>query len=592
MSAFCKECGASVPIGSKKCPECGEPVPAPAVSAASVASRPVSAAAPSGAGSAPAGRKIIASSVSENNATDNSQHVNTTSTDNSSHVHNTTIIQGGAGTDYCGVCGSVLEKNHAKCPKCGKKICPSCKADGKSRCIDCDKKAKEEYRLEFRGMLLEMGGKLNAFGRRMMDETARKLDITAEEKAEIEKEFASYAQGAAASFSDGVKTASAPDVAQPAFSASPRVTAATGTAGTIGGKGLGAIWDVVDPVKPVSVAQAPQKPSASAGGPTSSASAGTADNSSAPQNPSAGTSRDSWFSLCGVSRKFFALAVLGTVIAITIAVLKIKCPPDPDIVVRPAGKYLSDYTAFEDKKVAPWAREHMPKKYGALEESEKNVRNLVTKIEEIRGSGMEVGYFTEKERSETQSALDETDISARAIRDEILGAYWRFPKRILVTDETTFRSPAGTDYTRFERDGDKIVAWAKRKMPADFDALANAENAARAADENMVRLAKPLESDPATWGNLDGNADFVAEKTKLEKAENSAKSLHEKILNAYAGRPKTKPYALERGDTPTKICAKHGITMDELRDLNPGVEFSVLKMSVGQVIAVPATAED
>lgn len=580
MSVFCKECGASVPLGSKKCPECGEPVPA---SAASVASRPVPAAAPSGAGSAPAGRKIIASSVSENNATDNSQHVNTTSTDNSSHVHNTTIIQGGAGTDYCGVCGSVLEKNHAKCPKCGKKICPSCKANGKSRCIDCDKKAKEEYRLEFRGMLLEMGGKLNAFGRRMMDETARKLDITAEEKAEIEKEFASYAQGAATSFSDGVKTASAPDVAQSAFSASPRVSAATGTAGTIGGKGLGAIWDVVDPVKPVSVAQTPQKPSASAG---------TANNSSAPQNPSAGTSGNPGFSLCGVSRKFFALAVLGTVIAITITVLKIKFYPDPDIVVRPAGKYLSDYTAFEDKKVAPWAREHMPEKYGALEEFEKNVRNLVTKIEEIRGSGMEVGYFTEKERSETQQALDETDISARAIRDEILGAYRRFPKRILVTDETTFRSPAGTDHTRFERDGDKIVAWAKRKMPADFDALANAENAARAADENMVRLAKPLESDPATWGNLDGNADFVAEKTKLEKAENSAKSLHEKILNAYAGRPKTKPYALERGDTPTKICAKHGITMDELRDLNPCVEFSVLKMSVGQVIAVPATDED
>ncbi len=580
MSVFCKECGASVPLGSKKCPECGEPVPA---SAASVASRPVPAAAPSGAGSAPAGRKIIASSVSENNATDNSQHVNTTSTDNSSHVHNTTIIQGGAGTDYCGVCGSVLEKNHAKCPKCGKKICPSCKANGKSRCIDCDKKAKEEYRLEFRGMLLEMGGKLNAFGRRMMDETARKLDITAEEKAEIEKEFASYAQGAATSFSDGVKTASAPDVAQSAFSASPRVSAATGTAGTIGGKGLGAIWDVVDPVKPVSVAQTPQKPSASAG---------TANNSSAPQNPSAGTSGNPGFSLCGVSRKFFALAVLGTVIAITITVLKIKFYPDPDIVVRPAGKYLSDYTAFEDKKVAPWAREHMPEKYGALEEFEKNVRNLATKIEEIRGSGMEVGYFTEKERSETQQALDETDISARAIRDEILGAYRRFPKRILVTDETTFRSPAGTDHTRFERDGDKIVAWAKRKMPADFDALANAENAARAADENMVRLAKPLESDPATWGNLDGNADFVAEKTKLEKAENSAKSLHEKILNAYAGRPKTKPYALERGDTPTKICAKHGITMDELRDLNPCVEFSVLKMSVGQVIAVPATDED
>ena len=195
---FCPECGYTMDIDERLCPECGAEVENPAA-AAPVANEPVGSASPAGS-EAPearvfgtASRNNISGSVNTCTTNTNTNHTNTniqtSSVDNSSVVNNTTIVMEGKKTpEFCEVCGSPFEGKHARCPKCGKMICFDCKVKGKNRCVECEKKAVNEYRLAFQQLLLTTNGNIGAAGRQMMNQKARDLDVE-DVKAGIEKEL-------------------------------------------------------------------------------------------------------------------------------------------------------------------------------------------------------------------------------------------------------------------------------------------------------------------------------------------------------------------------------------------------------------------
>ncbi len=173
-------------IDERLCPECGAEVENPAA-ATPVAGSGAPDARVFGSGS----RNNISGSV--NTSTTNTNHTNTniqtSSVDNSSVVNNTTIVMEGKKTpEFCEVCGSPFEGKHARCPKCGKMICFDCKVKGKNRCVECEKKAVNEYRLAFQQLLLTTNENIGAAGRQMMNQKARDLDVE-DVKAGIEKEL-------------------------------------------------------------------------------------------------------------------------------------------------------------------------------------------------------------------------------------------------------------------------------------------------------------------------------------------------------------------------------------------------------------------
>ena len=119
-------------------------------------------------------------------------NVNTSQVDNSQTVNNTTnhttIVMNKEEAQYCEVCGNPLEEKHPRCPKCGKQICFDCKVKGKNRCIECEKKAQEAYRVAFQQLLLTTNGNLGSAGRQIMNQKARELDVE-DVKNAIEKEL-------------------------------------------------------------------------------------------------------------------------------------------------------------------------------------------------------------------------------------------------------------------------------------------------------------------------------------------------------------------------------------------------------------------
>ena len=188
-------------IEERFCPECGAEVDVPetkeTANAAPAANGGAAEPAVIGAGS----RANIMGSVNTT-STDMSQtttnnmsqtttntNIQTSSVDNSSVVNNTTIVMEGKKTpEFCEVCGSPFEGKHARCPKCGKLICFDCKVKGKNRCVECEKKAVNEYRMAFQQLLLTTNGNIGAAGRQMMNQKARDLDVE-NVKASIEKEL-------------------------------------------------------------------------------------------------------------------------------------------------------------------------------------------------------------------------------------------------------------------------------------------------------------------------------------------------------------------------------------------------------------------
>lgn len=195
---FCPECGYTMAIDVPICPECGAEVENP-VAATPVAGEPV-ATSPSAGGRASdnpvfgeASRNNISGSVNTNTTNTNTSHTNTniqtSSVDNSSVVNNTTIVMEGKKTpEFCEVCGSPFEGKHARCPKCGKMICFDCKVKGKNRCVECEKKAVNEYRMAFQQLLLTTNGNIGVAGRQMMNQKARELEVE-NVKVAIEKEL-------------------------------------------------------------------------------------------------------------------------------------------------------------------------------------------------------------------------------------------------------------------------------------------------------------------------------------------------------------------------------------------------------------------
>ena len=66
--------------------------------------------------------------------------------------------------EYCEVCGNPFDERHARCPKCGKEICFDCKVKGKNRCVECEKKSINEYRLAFQQLLLTTNSNIDIAG--------------------------------------------------------------------------------------------------------------------------------------------------------------------------------------------------------------------------------------------------------------------------------------------------------------------------------------------------------------------------------------------------------------------------------------------
>lgn len=185
-------------IDERLCPECGAEVENPAA-ATPVAKEPVGSVSSAGSEAPEArvfgtgSRNNISGSVNTSTTNTNTSHMNTniqtSSVDNSSVVNNTTIVMEGKKTpEFCEVCGSPFEGKHARCPRCGKMICFDCKVKGKNRCVECEKKAVNEYRMAFQQLLLTTNGNIGAAGRQMMNQKARDLDVE-DVKAGIEKEL-------------------------------------------------------------------------------------------------------------------------------------------------------------------------------------------------------------------------------------------------------------------------------------------------------------------------------------------------------------------------------------------------------------------
>lgn len=175
---FCPECGEKMAAEERFCQNCGAEFIADETKNKKIVETPVV-----GAGA----RANIMGGVHQASTTNT--NVNSSSVDNSSTVnHNTTYVMNEKKKEFCEVCGNPLEEKHAKCPKCGKEICMDCKVKGKARCVECEKKAVNEYRLAFQQLQLTTNGNIGVTGRQMMDQKARELDVE-DVKASIEKEL-------------------------------------------------------------------------------------------------------------------------------------------------------------------------------------------------------------------------------------------------------------------------------------------------------------------------------------------------------------------------------------------------------------------
>ena len=213
---FCHDCGYAMDINAKTCPECGfdmtepaqEPAQEPAVAPTTNLEGPEGAVIGAGArANVTGGVHTNTNTNTQVNTHTNTNTVNethnvlqnqrttnaniqTSNVDNSSVVNNTTIVMDGGKkeAEFCEVCGVPFDGKRARCPKCGKMICFDCKVKGKNRCVECEKKAVNEYRLAFQQLLLTTGGNLGTAGRQMMNQKARELEVE-DTKAAIEKEL-------------------------------------------------------------------------------------------------------------------------------------------------------------------------------------------------------------------------------------------------------------------------------------------------------------------------------------------------------------------------------------------------------------------
>lgn len=169
---FCPECGCEAGADERFCKDCGARLPeyVPEVNNSPVI----------GEGA----RANVLGGINTTNSTSSSS----TNVDNSSTINNTTVIMGSNAAEFCEVCGNSLDGKKARCPKCGKTICPDCKIPGKNRCKECEKKAAEEYRIAYQQLLLESGYEIGGAGRQMINRKARELDIQ-DRQQEIEQEF-------------------------------------------------------------------------------------------------------------------------------------------------------------------------------------------------------------------------------------------------------------------------------------------------------------------------------------------------------------------------------------------------------------------
>lgn len=261
---FCDECGYAMDINETRCPECGAEVKNPVANEPAVPSpgREPVALSPgrktTDDGAADAAAVGIGKNAnimgSVNTTTSNTSHTNTnvqtnnqtntnvqtSNVDNSSVVNNTTIVMEGKKTpEFCEVCGSPFEEKHARCPKCGKMICFDCKVKGKNRCVECEKKAVNEYRMTFQQLLLTTNGNIGAAGRQMMNQKARDLEVE-EVKAAIEKELMEEYKP--------TTRAEQPTVA-------PNASKATSTAATESATAKGGVVDNRAPLRPTGTAK-------------------------------------------------------------------------------------------------------------------------------------------------------------------------------------------------------------------------------------------------------------------------------------------------------------------------------------------------
>lgn len=171
---YCPECGETIGIGERFCQNCGMELPketegkeVPVV----------------GVGA----RANIMGGINKTTTTHN--NVNTSNVDNSSTVnHNTMYVVNEKKKEFCEVCGNPLEEKHARCPKCGKEICPECKVKGKNRCVECEKKAMNDYRVAFQQFLMTSNGCIGVASRQLMNQKARDLDVE-DGKEQIEQEL-------------------------------------------------------------------------------------------------------------------------------------------------------------------------------------------------------------------------------------------------------------------------------------------------------------------------------------------------------------------------------------------------------------------
>ena len=209
---FCPECGQPADADERFCRDCGAEVPFESNDDTTTAEEMLNKVKPSGTTEPIIGagaRANVSGGINQSSMTH--ANINTSSVDNSSTVHhNTTIVMEKDEAEYCEVCGNPFDDRHARCPKCGKEICFDCKVKGKNRCVECEKKSINEYRLAFQQLLLTTNSNIGIAGRQMMDQKARELDVE-DTKADIEKEMTELYKPANKATQPAVVSASSSD---------------------------------------------------------------------------------------------------------------------------------------------------------------------------------------------------------------------------------------------------------------------------------------------------------------------------------------------------------------------------------------------
>jgi LysM repeat protein len=140
------------------------------------------------------------------------------------------------------------------------------------------------------------------------------------------------------------------------------------------------------------------------------------------------------------------------------------------------------------------------------------------------------------------------------------------------------------------RRGESLMHYVKwSKTPLD---VIKAANQGRIDGDRIfigARLTIPM-SEASFVGFVTARAEWDQERVLAQaNADKGGGDKPAKPSAAQKSSPKTKKYTVKSGETATSIAHKNRLTVKELREVNPGVNLSRLR--IGQKLAIPARSK-